>query len=62
VLGTFAKFSSRYESDSSLQAVVHDIYSVEQEVDSATEPQRRLEQLIHRLYSGNKKSYSQKRR
>jgi predicted ATPase len=55
VLGTFAKFSERYDTDSSLQAVVHDIYSVEQEIDAATEPQQRLERLIHRLYSGNKR-------
>jgi len=55
VLGTFAKFSNRYESDQSLQAVVHDIYSVEREVERATEPQRQLERLVHRLYSGNKR-------
>jgi predicted ATP-dependent endonuclease of OLD family len=55
VLGTFAKFSSRYDTDPSLQAVVHDIYSVEQEIGMATEPQKRLEALIHKLYTGNKK-------
>jgi predicted ATPase len=55
VLGTFEKFSTRYQIDQSLQAVVHDIYSVEQEVDMASEPQKKLERLIHRLYSGNKR-------
>jgi energy-coupling factor transporter ATP-binding protein EcfA2 len=55
ILGTFANFQERYNRDSSLQAVVYDIYSVEQEVDTATEPQKRLERLIHRLYSGNKR-------
>jgi predicted ATPase len=55
VLGNFASFSQRYETDASLQAIVDDIYSVEQEVDTAAEPQKRLEALIHRLYSGNKK-------
>jgi predicted ATPase len=55
VLGTFEKFSHRYGSDQSLQAVVHDIYRVEREVDKATEPQKQLERLVQRLYSGNKK-------
>jgi ABC-type lipoprotein export system ATPase subunit len=54
LLGTFASFARRYENDKFLQAIVHDIYSVEQDVETATEPQKRLEGLIRRLYSGNK--------
>jgi energy-coupling factor transporter ATP-binding protein EcfA2 len=55
VLGTFSNFSARYDTDVSLRAVVQDIYNVEQEVDAATEPQKRLERLVQMLYSGNKR-------
>jgi predicted ATPase len=55
VLGAFPTFSDRYKTDKSLRNVVRDIYSVEQEIDAATEPQRQLERVIGRLYGGNKK-------
>lgn len=55
VLGSFEKFKARYASDQSLQAVVHDIYSVEREVERALEPQKQLERVVRRLYSGNKR-------
>jgi len=55
ILGTFPAFVEQYNSDPSLQAVVQDIYNVEREIEAVTHPQKRLEDLIQRLYSGNKK-------
>lgn len=55
VLGTFEQFSTRYETDKSLQSVIHDIFKVEQEIDVAMTPRRELERLVRKLYSGSKR-------
>ncbi len=46
VLGTFAQFKRRLTKDRSLQKVVKDISQIEQAIEEALTPQRRLESLI----------------
>lgn len=55
VLGTFSEFKTRFTRDKSVQKVVKDIYQIEQAIDRAVTPQRQLEELIRKMYSGNKK-------
>jgi hypothetical protein len=53
-LGTLAQFQKRFAQDKLLQKIVTDIFRIEQAIDKATEPQRKLESLIQRMYGGNK--------
>jgi len=55
LLGSLKQFTNRYKKDESLRNTVKDILLVEQQIDNAMAPRKRFEELIQKLYSGNKK-------
>ena len=54
ILGTPADFNKRYREDSTLQDVVQDIDSVEVKIEKAMSSRNRLQELITRMFTGNK--------
>ena len=54
MLGTQSDFEKRYNDDPTLQDVVHDINSVEDKIEKAMTLRNKLEELITRMYTGNK--------
>jgi predicted ATPase len=54
VLPSEATFKSRFESDPDLRSVVNDIDDVELKIKRAMEPRVKLQDLIGRMFSGNK--------
>ena len=53
-LGSFDDFKRRFPGDKSLQNVVNDIFQIEQAIDKAVMPQQHLQDLVRKMYSGNK--------
>lgn len=54
ILGSPAAFDKRYKDDSTLQDVVQDIDSVETKIETAMASRNRLQELITRMFKGNK--------
>lgn len=54
ILGTSVDFEKRYKEDSTLQDVVQDIDSVEAKIEKAMTSRNRLQELITRMFTGNK--------
>jgi len=54
LLGGFKSFKKRYEQNQALQQVSLDIYNVENEIEKAMQPQRELQKIVEKLYTGNK--------
>ncbi|MFA4920107.1 MAG: AAA family ATPase [Thermodesulfovibrionales bacterium] len=55
ILGTQAAFEKRYAADATLQDVVQDIDLVEDKIKDAMTSRNTLQELITRMFSGNKK-------
>lgn len=54
LLGTQAAFEKRYIDDPTLQNIVQDIDSVEDKIEAAMASRNRLQELITRMFTGNK--------
>jgi hypothetical protein len=54
ILGTSSAFDKRYREDSTLQDVVQDIDSVEAKIEKSMTSRNRLQELITRMFTGNK--------
>ena len=54
ILGTQAAFEKRYIADAILQDVVRDIDSVEDKIEAAMTSRNQLQELITRMFTGNK--------
>lgn len=54
ILGTQAAFERRYNADTTLQDVVQDIDSVEDKIEAAMMSRNKLQELIARMFKGNK--------
>ena len=55
ILGTKAAFERRYAADATLQDVVQEIHVVEDKIKAAMTSRDTLQELITRMFSGNKK-------
>jgi ABC-type cobalamin/Fe3+-siderophores transport system ATPase subunit len=54
ILGPFETFERRYRAEPELQSVVSDIDEVERRIEKAMAPRSELQNLISRMFSGNK--------
>ena len=54
ILGTKTAFEKRYIADATLQNVVQDIDSVEDKIEAAMTSRNKLQELITRMFTGNK--------
>ncbi len=54
ILGTQTAFTNRYNADPTLQDVVQDIDSVEDKIEEAMSARNMLQELIARMFKGNK--------
>jgi energy-coupling factor transporter ATP-binding protein EcfA2 len=52
---TLTVFTKHYEEDEVFRQIVNDIVNVQYEVDSSSYPIRRIEELLNKLFYGNKK-------
>ena len=55
VIGKLDKFEERYMNNLQLRNVVSDIDEIEKKIATATAPRRNLENLISKMFTGNKK-------
>lgn len=53
-LGRRDAFEKRYQSNLELKRVVNDINTIEEKIEKAMASRRKLEQLIHNMFTGNK--------
>jgi predicted ATP-dependent endonuclease of OLD family len=54
LLGNVDSFRERYKKDASLRRIVQDIFAIEREIAAAMATRRELQQLIEKLYTGDK--------
>lgn len=54
IIGNFENFEKRYKGDMILRDVVLDINNVEKKIEKAMAPRRKLEELLNKMFSGNK--------
>lgn len=54
ILGSLKEFRQRYNTNKSLRMIVHDIYKIENDINQAMSTRKKLQELIERLYSGDK--------
>jgi len=54
IIGTLHNFEERFQSNPQFKNIVSDINEVEKKIETATAPKEKLQELIKKLYSGNK--------
>jgi predicted ATPase len=53
-IGDINQFKSKFESDKFLQKISYDAYEIEVSIDKLLEPKNKLQELIKKLFNGNK--------
>ena len=54
-IGSFESFSDKFSRNPQMQNIVNQINNVEQRIDEATAPRKKLESLTHEMLTGNKR-------